>query len=102
MQALKKEQIKRGYQSIITPHIGHKALYITSGHYEKYREGYFQPIRTTEAQEEYLLKPMKCLHHCEIYNSAPCEIYNSAENYPYGWQSLELFIGMSYMVLSMG
>ncbi|WP_419241749.1 threonine--tRNA ligase [Cardinium endosymbiont of Nabis limbatus] len=71
VQFLKKEQIKRGYQPVITPHIGHKALYITSGHYEKYQEDCFQPIRTAEAEEEYLLKPMNCPHHCEIYNSAP-------------------------------
>lgn len=69
VQFLKKEQIKRGYQPVITPHIGHKALYITSGHYEKYQADCFQPIRT--AEEEYLLKPMNCPHHCEIYNSAP-------------------------------
>ncbi|WP_420888368.1 threonine--tRNA ligase [Cardinium endosymbiont of Sogatella furcifera] len=69
VQFLKKEQIKRGYQPVITPHIGHKALYITSGHYEKYQSDCFQPIRT--AEEEYLLKPMNCPHHCEIYNSAP-------------------------------
>lgn len=69
VQFLKKEQIKQGYQPVITPHIGHKALYIASGHYEKYQEDCFQPIRT--AEEEYLLKPMNCPHHCEIYNSAP-------------------------------
>lgn len=71
VQFLKKEQIKCGYQPVITPHIGHKELYITSGHYEKYQEDCFQPIRTAEAEEEYLLKPMNCPHHCEIYNSAP-------------------------------
>lgn len=70
VQFLKKEQIKRGYQPVLTPHIGHKALYITSGHYEMYQEDCFQPIRTAEAEEEYLLKPMNCPHHCEIYNSA--------------------------------
>ncbi|MGI2261737.1 threonine--tRNA ligase [Candidatus Cardinium hertigii] len=69
VQFLKKEQIKRGYQPVVTPHIGHKALYITSGHYEKYQTDCFQPIRT--AEEEYLLKPMNCPHHCEIYTSAP-------------------------------
>ncbi|CAH2559755.1 threonine--tRNA ligase [Cardinium endosymbiont of Oedothorax gibbosus] len=71
VQFLKKEQIKRGYRPVVTPHIGHKALYITSGHYEKYQEDCFQPIRTAEAEEEYLLKPMNCPHHCEIYNSIP-------------------------------
>ncbi|WP_243018080.1 MULTISPECIES: threonine--tRNA ligase [Candidatus Cardinium] len=71
VQFLKKEQIKHGYQPVITPHIGHKALYITSGHYEKYQEDCFQPIRTAQPEEEYLLKPMNCPHHCEIYNSAP-------------------------------
>ncbi|WP_243517518.1 MULTISPECIES: threonine--tRNA ligase [unclassified Candidatus Cardinium] len=71
VQFLKKEQIKRGYQPVITPHIGHKALYITSGHYEKYQADCFQPIRTAQPEEEYLLKPMNCPHHCEIYNSAP-------------------------------
>ena len=71
VQFLKKEQLNRGYQPVITPHIGHKNLYITSGHYEKYQEDCFQPIRTGEAEEEYLLKPMNCPHHCEIYNSAP-------------------------------
>lgn len=71
VQLLKKEQIKRGYQPVMTPHIGHKALYITSGHYEKYQADCFQPIRTTETEEEYLLKPMNCPHHCEIYASAP-------------------------------
>lgn len=71
VQFLKKEQIKRGYQPVITPHIGHKALYITSGHYDKYKEDCFQPIRTAEADEEYMLKPMNCPHHCEIYSSEP-------------------------------
>lgn len=71
VQLLKKEQIKRGYQPVITPHIGHKALYITSGHYDKYQEDCFQPIHTAQSEETYLLKPMNCPHHCEIYNSAP-------------------------------
>ncbi|WP_339044493.1 threonine--tRNA ligase [Cardinium endosymbiont of Tipula unca] len=71
VQFLKKEQIKRGYQPVVTPHIGHKALYITSGHYDKYKEDCFQPIRTAEADEEYMLKPMNCPHHCEIYSSEP-------------------------------
>ncbi|HLP35131.1 MAG TPA: threonine--tRNA ligase [Amoebophilaceae bacterium] len=67
MQFLQGEQVKRGYQPVITPHIGHKALYITSGHYAKYQEDCFQPIRTNEEEEAYLLKPMNCPHHCEIY-----------------------------------
>ncbi|ROT47326.1 threonine--tRNA ligase [Candidatus Cardinium hertigii] len=71
VQFLKKEQTKRGYQPVITPHIGHKALYITSGHYDKYKEDCFQPICTAESDETYLLKPMNCPHHCEIYNSEP-------------------------------
>ena len=71
VQFLKNEQINRGYQPVMTPHIGHKALYITSGHYEKYKEDCFQPIHTDESDEEYLLKPMNCPHHCEIYNSEP-------------------------------
>lgn len=71
MQFLKKEQIKRGYQPVITPHIGHKTLYITSGHYEMYQADCFQPIKTTEADDEYMLKPMNCPHHCEIYKSEP-------------------------------
>ncbi|AWN82285.1 threonine--tRNA ligase [Candidatus Cardinium hertigii] len=70
VQFLKKEQIKRGYQPVCTPHIGHKALYLTSGHYEKYQEDCFQPIHTAEVEETYLLKPMNCPHHCEIYSSA--------------------------------
>ncbi|TDG95632.1 threonine--tRNA ligase [Cardinium endosymbiont of Culicoides punctatus] len=71
VQFLKKEQIKRGYQPVITPHIGHKALYITSGHYDKYQEDCFQPICTAEEDETYMLKPMNCPHHCEIYSSEP-------------------------------
>lgn len=68
IQFLRQEQLKRGYQPVITPHIGHKALYITSGHYEKYRQDCFQPIETGQDEEAYLLKPMNCPHHCEIYN----------------------------------
>lgn len=71
MQFLQGEQVKRGYQPVITPHIGHKELYITSGHYEKYQEDCFQPIRTNEEEEAYLLKPMNCPHHCEIYAHVP-------------------------------
>ena len=66
---LKKAQKKAGYQMVITPHIGNKELYVTSGHYEKYGEDSFQPIRTPKENEEFYLKPMNCPHHCEIYNS---------------------------------
>lgn len=68
---LKKEQLKRGYQPVITPHIGKKDLYVTSGHYEKYGEDSFQPIHTPREGEEFLLKPMNCPHHCEIYGHRP-------------------------------
>ncbi|MBD3627681.1 threonine--tRNA ligase [Cyclobacterium sp.] len=68
---LKKEQDHSGYQQVITPHIGHKALYETSGHYEKYGKDSFQPITTPHEGEEFLLKPMNCPHHCEIYKSKP-------------------------------
>ncbi len=68
---LKKEQIKRGYQPVITPHIGSKKLYITSGHWEKYGKDSFQPIMTPQEGEEFLLKPMNCPHHCEIYGYRP-------------------------------
>ena len=66
---LKDAQKKAGYEMVITPHIGQKELYITSGHYEKYGEDSFQPIGTPKKNEEFLLKPMNCPHHCEIYNS---------------------------------
>ncbi len=68
---LKKEQIKRGYQPVITPHIGKKDLYVTSGHYEKYGEDSFQPIHTPREGEEFLLKPMNCPHHCEVFGVRP-------------------------------
>ena len=68
---LKKAQIQAGYLPVITPHIGNKNLYITSGHYEKYGEDSFQAIKTPNIDEEFLLKPMNCPHHCEIYNSSP-------------------------------
>ena len=64
-----KAQKKAGYQMVITPHIGNKELYKTSGHYEKYGEDSFQPIKTPKENEEFMLKPMNCPHHCEIYNS---------------------------------
>ncbi len=68
---LKKEQLKRGYQPVITPHIGSKKLYVTSGHWEKYGKDSFQPIRTPDEDEEFLLKPMNCPHHCEIFAHRP-------------------------------
>lgn len=68
---LKKLQKKYGYQQVITPHIGAKQLYVTSGHWAKYGKDSFQPIQTPEEGEEYLLKPMNCPHHCEIYKSTP-------------------------------
>lgn len=70
-QFLQKAQIKAGYEPVITPHIGHKQLYITSGHYEKYGADSFQPIKTPQEGEEFFLKPMNCPHHCEIYKSRP-------------------------------
>jgi len=68
---LKKEQINTGYSPVITPHIAKKELYITSGHYEKYGEDSFKPINTPKDGEEFLLKPMNCPHHCEIFKSSP-------------------------------
>jgi threonyl-tRNA synthetase len=68
---LRAEQEKRGYQMVVTPHIANKDLYITSGHYEKYGEDSFQPIKTPREGEEFLLKPMNCPHHCEIFGNRP-------------------------------
>lgn len=68
---LKKAQKKAGYEQVVSPHIGQKELYVTSGHYEKYGADSFQPIKTPNEGEEFLLKPMNCPHHCEIYNSRP-------------------------------
>ncbi|MGI9532311.1 threonine--tRNA ligase [Lutimonas sp.] len=68
---LKKAQKKAGYEMVISPHIGQKELYVTSGHYAKYGEDSFQPIHTPKDNEEFLLKPMNCPHHCEIYNTKP-------------------------------
>jgi threonyl-tRNA synthetase len=68
---LKKEQLKRGYQPVITPHIGKKELYVTSGHWDKYGEDSFQPIKTPRMDEEFMLKPMNCPHHCEIFGHKP-------------------------------
>ncbi|MAN50081.1 MAG: threonine--tRNA ligase [Flavobacteriales bacterium] len=68
---LKKAQKKSGYKQVITPHIGNKDLYVCSGHYSKYGEDSFQPINTPNKGEEFLLKPMNCPHHCEIYKTKP-------------------------------
>ena len=70
-QFLQKAQTEAGYLPVITPHIGSKSLYITSGHYEKYGKDSFQPIKTPVEGEEFFLKPMNCPHHCEIYKSSP-------------------------------
>ncbi len=67
---LKKAQKKAGYEMVVTPHIGQKELYVTSGHYAKYGADSFQPIHTPKEDEEFLLKPMNCPHHCEIYNTS--------------------------------
>jgi len=68
---LQRAQVKAGYEPVVTPHIGHKNLYVTSGHYEKYGADSFQPIHTPQEGEEFLLKPMNCPHHCEIYKTKP-------------------------------
>ncbi len=68
---LKKVQQRAGYLPVVSPHIGNKELYVCSGHYEKYGEDSFQPIHTPAEDEEFLLKPMNCPHHCEIYKAAP-------------------------------
>ena len=70
-QFLRKIQKRYGYLQVITPHIGNKQLYVTSGHYAKYGKDSFQPIHTPEEGEEYLLKPMNCPHHCEIFRALP-------------------------------
>ncbi len=70
-QFMRKAQIRAGYDPVVTPHIGSKQLYVTSGHYEKYGKDSFQPIHTPDAGEEFLLKPMNCPHHCEIYKVKP-------------------------------
>jgi len=71
MNFMHEEQEKRGYKMVVTPHIGKKELYVTSGHYEKYGKDSFQPIHTPREGEEFLLKPMNCPHHCEIYAVKP-------------------------------
>ncbi len=70
-QFMRKAQIRAGYDPVVTPHIGSKELYVTSGHYEKYGKDSFQPIHTPDEKEEFLLKPMNCPHHCEIYKVKP-------------------------------
>ncbi|KAA9332880.1 threonine--tRNA ligase [Adhaeribacter soli] len=70
-QFMRKAQVKAGYSPVVTPHIGSKELYVTSGHYEKYGADSFQPIRTPNENEEFFLKPMNCPHHCEIYKTKP-------------------------------
>ena len=71
MDFLKKAQVQSGYQPVSTPHIGHKDLYVCSGHYDKYGADSFQSINTPHEEEEFLLKPMNCPHHCEIFNASP-------------------------------
>lgn len=68
---LQRAQLNSGYEPVMTPHIGHKQLYVTSGHYDKYGEDSFQPIKTPVEGEEFFLKPMNCPHHCEIYKTKP-------------------------------
>ncbi len=68
---MKKAQINAGYEPVVSPHIGHKDLYVCSGHYAKYGKDSFQPIQTPAEDEEFLLRPMNCPHHCEIYKSRP-------------------------------
>lgn len=70
-QFLQKAQIESGYLPVVTPHIGSKQLYVTSGHWEKYGQDSFRPITTPQEGEEFMLKPMNCPHHCEIYKSSP-------------------------------
>ena len=70
-QFMRRAQVKAGYDPVVTPHIGSKSLYVTSGHYEKYGKDSFQPIHTPDENEEFLLKPMNCPHHCEIYKVRP-------------------------------
>ncbi len=68
---MRKAQLKSGYEPVVTPHIGSKQLYVTSGHYDKYGADSFQPIKTPNEDEEFFLKPMNCPHHCEIYKTRP-------------------------------
>ena len=97
-QFLQKAQMESGYLPVITPHIGSKNLYVTSGHYEKYGKDSFQSIKTPQEGEEFFLKPMNCPHHCEIYKASQGVI----KIFPYGLQSLERCIGMSNQESCMG
>jgi threonyl-tRNA synthetase len=80
-QFLKNVQKKAGYQPVITPHIGSKELYVTSGHYAKYGKDSFQPITTPQEGEEFMLKPMNCPHHCEIYKHRPWSYKDLPQRY---------------------
>ncbi|GIV40822.1 MAG: threonine--tRNA ligase [Vicingaceae bacterium] len=71
IEFMRRKQTEAGYLGVVTPHIGSKELYITSGHYEKYGADSFQPIKTPDEKEEFMLKPMNCPHHCEIYKTEP-------------------------------
>ena len=71
VEFMREIQKNNGYESVVSPHIGHKDLYVCSGHYEKYGEDSFQPIKTPNEKEEFFLKPMNCPHHCEIFKSSP-------------------------------
>ena len=78
---LKSAQKKAGYQTVVSPHIGQKELYVTSGHYEKYGKDSFKPIKTPNEAEEFLLKPMNCPHHCEMYKSKPWSYKDLPQRY---------------------
>lgn len=91
---LQKAQLNSGYEPVVTPHIGHKQLYVTSGHYEKYGADSFQPIKTPIEGEEFLLKPMNCPHHCEIYKVKP----RSYKDLPVRFPNLVLFIVTNSLV----
>jgi threonyl-tRNA synthetase len=86
---------KRGYKIVTTPHIGNVNLYKTSGHFEKYGADSFQPISTPQEGEQFMLKPMNCPHHCEIYNATPHSYKDLAST---GWLSLEQSTDMSKAV----
>ena len=96
---LKKAQKKAGYKQVISPHIGNKELYMTSGHYQKYGESSFQPITTPADGEEFLLKPMNCPHHCEMYNAKQWSYKRTSL---LDMLSLELFIDTNKVVNYMG
>ena len=96
---MRRAQVKAGYEPVVTPHIGSKQLYVTSGHYEKYGKDSFQPIKTPDENEEFFLKPMNCPHHCEIYKTKP----GHTRIFPFATQNLERSIAMNkvenFMVL---